>query len=643
MCGLAGFIDKSKNKDAIFFSETLKKMAGLLKHRGPDSSGCWYDLAKGFGVSHARLAILDLSDAGSQPMISESGRYVIAFNGEIYNHLALREQINANETTWSWRGHSDTETLLKAFEIWGIAKTIKRVDGMFAIAVWDRLKSELYLVRDRLGEKPLYYGWQNGVFMFASELKALKAHPGFEGVISEDALFAQMQHNYIPGPQSIYKNIYKLEPSSIVLIDVDGRKVKSEKYWCLDAGGANSNNLDDLGSKRQLEALLLGSINQQVISDVQVGAFLSGGVDSSLIAALMQSVSKMPIKTFSIGFQEDKFNEAPYAKAIAKNLGAEHTELYVSAFDALDVIPRIPAVFDEPFSDPSQIPSYLLAKMTRQHVNVALSGDGGDELFGGYSRYEIAYKIWKRIKNIPLAPRQGISQLIELVPVPIWNVIAAPINFKGERFKNPGDKLLKFSSLLAHKNPMEMYLQLISDWRASDQLVMGAASISPYLASSTKKIELHEYRDAMARLDISTYLTDNILVKVDRTAMANSLETRVPILNHRVVDFAMSLPDGMKYRNGVNKWLLRELLYDYLPRRLVDRPKQGFSIPLAQWLRGPLRDWAENLLSDSRLREQGYLNPDLIRKKWLEHLSGRRNWHNHLWSVLMFQAWLEAQ
>jgi asparagine synthase (glutamine-hydrolysing) len=549
-----------------------------------------------------------------------------------------------------WRGHSDTETLLAGIDVWGLEETLNRCIGMFALALWDKETRSLYLARDRIGEKPLYFGWQRGVFLFGSELKALKAHPAFEGVIDRDAVTIQMRHSYIPAPYSIYRGIQKLLPGHILRIcNLPGRDNElSQAYWsfakCAERGHSSSFSGDDHEAIETLDNLLHSAIAGQMMADVPVGAFLSGGVDSSLVAALMQAQSTRPIKTFSIGFNEAAYNEADHAKAVASHLRTEHTELYVTARNALDLIPRLPTLFDEPFSDSSQIPTFLVAEMARRHVTVSLSGDGGDELFGGYNRYFQTEKWWNRLRKTPKFTRHITSSGLSSIDARYWKNIGKFLAFASSnkvRWSNLATNVGKLSELLLLNDRDSLYRHFMSHWSQFDQVVIGGKE--PSTALTNPPLYRDNFQDQMMILDVLSYLPDDILVKLDRAAMGVSLETRVPLLDHRIVEFAFQLPLPMKVRHGQGKWILRQVLYNYVPRHLIERPKMGFGAPIDHWLRGPLRDWAENLLDESRLRQEGFLNPQPIRQKWTEHLSGKNNWQYHLWDVLTFQSWLECQ
>lgn len=648
MCGLVGFFADNVGgaEDARM---RLVRMADKIVHRGPDDAGYWCDAESGIGLAHRRLSIIDLSPAGHQPMHSSSERYVIAFNGEIYNHLDMRRELEV-KGEGTWRGHSDTETLLAGFDAWGIRETIERTTGMFALAVWDKASRVLTLARDRLGEKPLYYGWQGAgaarVFLFGSELKALKEHREFKAGIDRGALCLLLRHNAIPAPYSIYEGIAKLEPGSMLSLSLDRPEPQIIRYWSLPevarAGvfkrfsGAAELAVD------QLDELLKDAVRQQMMADVPLGAFLSGGIDSSTVVALMQAQSNRPVKTFTIGFEDAGYNEAVHAKAVAMHLGTDHTELYVQPRQARDVIPLLPSLYCEPFSDSSQIPTFLVSQLARQHVTVSLSGDAGDELFAGYNRYQMTDRLWRRLEHIPKPLRSLLAKGITSVSPGGWDRLARFIP-GASGYRVFGDKLHKGAGVLASSSVSELYLGLVSHQSSPESWVMGGQEPPTKLTGHRPVLEGLSSVEQMMALDAITYLPDDILVKVDRAAMGVSLESRVPFLDHRVVEFAWTLPLHYKLRDGQTKWPLRQVLYRYVPKELIERPKMGFGIPLDAWLRGPLRDWAEALLGEARLKQEGYFNPTPIREKWAEHLSGNRNWSHHLWDVLMFQAWQEVQ
>ncbi len=649
MCGLTGFWEPAGVKPE-YAQRVGQAMVSRLLHRGPDDSGIWLDDSAGIVLCHQRLSILDLTEAGHQPMGSPSSRFIIAFNGEIYNHLELRKELNKIDQNISWRGHSDTETLLVGFETWGIEATLKRSTGMFAFALWDRSKRSLYLARDRMGEKPLYYGWQGSVFLFGSELKAIRQHPSFCASVDRDSLALLLRHNYIPTPRSIYKGFFKLLPGNILCLDERKNEPTIRPYWSIKqqaqsgidspyTGGVNE-------AQNELERLLRKSIQSQMIADVPLGAFLSGGVDSSVIVALMQQQSNQPVKTFSIGFLESEYNEAHHAEAVARHIGTDHTDLYVTPTEAMDIIPQLPTLFDEPFSDSSQIPTFLVSKLARQHVTVSLSGDGGDELFGGYNRYLWTMQIWKKLTKFPYPVRLIIARMLTSLSPNHWNVVFKYIERilpSSLRYSDIGSKLHKISDFVSTKSQDDIYLDLVSHWKEPSGVILNSIEPPTIVSDGNECPSFNTFEQKMMYLDLMTYLPDDILVKVDRAAMGVSLETRVPFLDHHLVEYSLGLPISMKIQNGAGKVLLRNILHKYVPQELVDRPKMGFGVPIDSWLRGPLRDWAWNLLSSSRLKEEGFFKPEAVLKKWNEHLSGQRNWQYYLWDVLMFQAWLENE
>ena len=642
MCGIAGFLNNSLHSGDEA-SNILASMSNAIIPRGPDSSGLWLSDDAQVGFSHRRLAIIELSEAGHQPMISESGRYVIVFNGEIYNHLDLRRDLADN---CSWLGCSDTETLLAGFEAWGIENTLQRCIGMFAIAVWDQSNSILTLVRDRLGEKPLYYGWQGHgnqtSFLFGSDLSALRRHPAFEGDINRDAIALFMRYSCIGGAHSIYSGIYKLEPGHLLTVSIASRTPVIRSWWSGAEMAVQGVAEPFYGTPDQivddLESLLSNAIGLQMMADVPLGAFLSGGIDSSTVVALMQAQSSSPVRTFSIGFMEADYNEAEQARLVASHLRTDHTELYVTPQQALEVIPKLPSLYSEPFADPSQIPTFLVSQLARQQVTVSLSGDGGDELFCGYTRYQMTRKLWGKLSYLPYPLRRLLADLITSVPTSMLNKLG-----RLSTWSHLGTKLHKGALLLESGSAADLYKGMVSHWSDSTRIVRGSAEPTTVLTGSGPALPGLDDVERMMALDMLSYLPDDILAKVDRAAMGASLETRAPFLDHRVVKFAWSLPLAYKLRDGETKWPLRQVLYRHVPKALVDRGKMGFSVPLDSWLRGPLREWAEALLSESRLHAEGFLDPIPVRQKWVEHLTGQRNWQHHLWNVLMFQSWLEAQ
>jgi len=651
MCGLVGFSRQS----GIDVERIALLMGQRIAHRGPNSVGVWYEYSAPVVLAHRRLSILDLSDAGHQPMLSACGRYVVAYNGEIYNHLRLREALAAEGKVTSWRGHSDTETLLACVSAWGIEVTLKMLIGMFAIALWDKQEQSLILARDRVGEKPLYWGWAGSTLLFASELKALKEHPAFKSVVDRRALTLLLRHSYIPAPYSIYEGIEKLMPGHFVRIPlratvVEAKNAVSQAYWSMNAavkqGQANPFNGSATDAVDALEKQLGDSIVGQLIADVPLGAFLSGGVDSSTIVALMQLRSTQPVRTFTIGFDETGYNEADHAAAVARHLKTDHTELYVRAQDALAIIPDLSSIYCEPFADSSQIPTFLVSRMARQHVTVALSGDGGDELFGGYNRYLAVRKIWEPLHRMPTPARRLLTRSLRGLSPARWDQLfdaVRPLLPKRLQLSMPGEKARKLADLLLLTHDYDFYRQLTSHWANPESIIVGASEPMTLAADPAAWLQSDTLEHAMMAMDAQTYMTDDILVKVDRAAMANSLETRVPMLDHRVVELAWKMPLEYKIRDGQGKWLLRQVLYRHVPKELIERPKTGFGVPLDSWLRGPLRDWAEELLEESRLIKEGYFHPGPIRKTWEEHLSGKKNWQYRLWNVLMFQAWLAEQ
>lgn len=642
MCGFVGlFSPRFEHKEGI---DTLNLMGEKLRHRGPDSNGVWFDADSGIGFSHQRLAIQDLSEAGHQPMASSSGRFVIAFNGEIYNHLDIREEIVAQKPQCSWRGHSDTETLLTAIELWGVESAIEKSVGMFAFSLWDCQNEELILARDRLGEKPLYYGWAGSSFIFASELSAVRAFPGIKLEINRNAITLLLRHNYIPAPYSIYNGFKKLPPGHINRISFKEKSEKLTQYWSLLETCRKPKEKKYVGNEKlvvdELESILKAAVKEQMISDVSLGAFLSGGVDSSTVVSLMQAESKVPVKTFSIGFHEKEYNEAVHAKAVANHLGTDHTELYVKPEDALAVIPKLVDLYDEPFSDSSQIPTYIVAELAKKHVTVALSGDGGDEIFCGYNRYLMTKNVWRILSKFPLSSRKLMSRLMLKVSIEKWNKINTYLPTK-VKMQNLGDKMHKAAGVVTSESIDELYLGLVSHWPAPENVVLNAKEPLTALTDDSKKPDLEDPTELMMALDSVSYLPDDILVKVDRASMGVSLEGRIPMLNHKVIEFAWKIPMQYKLRDGQSKWCLRELLYRYVPKELIERPKMGFGMPIGDWLRGPLKEWADSLLDEERLKEEGYFDATLVRQMWNEHLDRSRNWQYHLWDILMFQIWFE--
>jgi len=657
MCGITGIFGSLRKEE---LENSVHRMSQSLIHRGPDDKGAWINKKDGVALAHQRLSIIDLSSAGHQPMTSSCGRFVVVFNGEIYNYLQLKEKLNNSKYKQSWKGYSDTEILVSAFSQWGIEKTLNQLTGMFAIAVWDLKSKKLYLIRDRFGEKPLYYGWSNGVFLFGSELKALRAYKGFDNVIDKNVLSLYMQYMYVPSPYSIFKDIYKLEPGCILQIDEKGlfqspkeapfapfnsQGVSIKQWYSLSdiAKSGQKNLIKDEGEAIELlEKTLLESVRSQLITDVPLGAFLSGGVDSSIIVSLMQQLSDHPVKTFTIGFEESAFNEAIYAKEVAKHLGTDHHELYVTANDAYKVIPSLPTLYDEPFADSSQIPTYLVSKLARQHITVSLSGDAGDELFGGYNRYLWGDRIWSRVKWMPQSLRRTLGSSIQKLPPSVWDKVGSLLpNQYG--VASMGDKAHRMAHRLKTVNSSdEMYFSLVTEgYREEDLVINDRLILETKLNNCNIVSGISESEQRMMLWDSLTYLPDDILTKVDRAAMGVSLETRIPFLDHRVAELAWRLPLDMKIKNGEGKWPLRQVLYKHVPKELIERPKAGFAIPVGQWIRGPLREWADSLLDETRIQHDGYFDPKLVSQLWEQHLSGRYDWTPRLWAILMFQAWLD--
>ena len=644
MCGFAGFLDRAGFADG---EAVLRRMADRIAHRGPDSDGYWVDGEAGIALAHRRLAIIDLSPAGHQPMASHDGRFVMSYNGEIYNHLDLRRELEAKGPI-KWRGHSDTETLLQGFSAWGVLGTLERANGMFALALWDRAGRKLFLARDRMGEKPLYYGIQGKTLLFGSELKALRQHPAWQGGVNRDALALFLRHNYVPGPYSIFDGIQKLPPAHYLEIGVDDAALPpSVAYWDIATKAKAGRDNPFMGSAPEsvdaLEALLLDAVGMRMAADVPLGAFLSGGYDSSTIVALMQHQSARPVKTFSIGFSEAEYDEAHHAKRVAKHLGTDHTELYVTPQDALDQIPILPHHWDEPFADSSQIPTLLVSRLARSQVTVSLSGDGGDELFCGYTRYAQGYDIWRRLGRLPGGVRKLAAAMLRMTPA---DLIDGAMKFAPQRLRKMavGDRMLKLADVLNVERADDFYRSLVSHSKNPSALVPGAHEPRTILTEPDPDWPSDgDFRDRMMYLDMRSYLPDDILVKVDRASMAVSLESRVPLLDHRVVEFALALPLSYKLRGGEAKWPLRQLLYRHVPREMMERPKMGFGVPIEHWLRGPLRSWADDLLAPDRLRRDGYFDAEAVARLWSDTRSGRRRLHYHVWDVLMFQAWLDSQ
>lgn len=644
MCGIAGIWAKTPRTE---IATVARNMSNLIVHRGPDSGDVWHDNDPAIALAHRRLAIIDLSEAGRQPMHSASGRYVVVFNGEIYNHLDIRKEIEEISADAGWNGHSDTETIVSALDAWGLEGMLRRLNGMFAIAIWDRKLRQLHLARDRMGEKPLYYGKVGNAFVFGSELKALKAVPGWEGRVNRDVLALYLRHNCVPAPHSIYEGIYKLASAHCVTIsDITADLPEPVPYWSLedafDSGAQNQLQGDAESASDELEKLLLDAVGIRMMADVPLGAFLSGGIDSSLIVSLMQAQANKPIKTFSIGFEEAGFNEAVFAKEVAAHLQTDHTEHYFSFKDAQDAIPSLPKMWDEPFADSSQIPTYFVSKIAREQVIVALSGDAGDELFCGYNRYNMGYNVWNKLKLLPKPARHAISKTVLRIPSGSIDSVFSNLP-RRIRYLGAGDRAHKLAEVLRLTDHERFYLHLVSHFKDPNSVVLDGEEPKTLFDRRDDWPDRKDMRDQMMYADLKTYLPDDILTKVDRASMAVSLEARVPFLDHRVVEFAQRFPVAWKTHNGQSKWPLRNILYKYVDRKLIERPKMGFGIPLAEWLRGPLAEWAEDLLNPSALRNDGFFDEKTITDLWSRHKSGVSNAHYYIWDILMFQAWLRNE
>ena len=637
MCGIAGVVRWRLDQQGAI---AVGKMVDALIHRGPDDGAVWSDAECGVSLGHRRLSILELSAHGSQPMLSDNERFVIVFNGEIYNFNELRQKLTDAEPKRIWRGHSDTEVLLAAINAWGVKITLESLVGMFAFAVWDKVTKTITLARDRMGEKPLYYGVIDDRFVFSSELKAIKAAFGDKLRIDRHALAKFVRYGYVPAPDSIYEGIRKLEPAHYITASSASAVRIPVSYWSLPKAGALKDELSLATDQEVIDVVgerLSGAVKLQMVADVPLGAFLSGGVDSSLIVSLMQSQSTSNINTYTIGFHEPEFDEAPYAKSIAAHLGTNHTAFYLSADDAVSIIPSLPEIYDEPFADSSQLPTILVSRLTKQHVSVALSGDGGDELFAGYPRYQITADLWARIEKLPLPARRIMAYFLRSLSSKGWDSVCSILP-GNTRAKINGRRIYRMTELLASENLAQMYSGLMSQWQPTDNIVLG---IEPHAANVVSWTQADNYIEEMRRWDVSQYLPDDLLVKVDRGAMSASLETRAPLLDHRVVEVAFSLSSDQLIKNGCGKWPLRELLKRYVPTSFFDRPKAGFSIPLAQWLRGPLKEWAAGLLAEERIQREGYFDCQKIRLAWQQHQNGTYDRSLHLWNILMFQSWLE--
>ncbi|MFG6665198.1 asparagine synthase (glutamine-hydrolyzing) [Sulfitobacter sp. 916] len=640
MCGFAGFL----SPDFTNGERLIEAMTRKIAHRGPDSEGSWLDAGAGIALGHRRLAILEISPAGQQPMKAESGRYVLVFNGEIYNHMDLREDLERAGHAPLWRGHSDTETLVAGFDAWGVGQTITRTIGMFAFAVWDRKERTLTLGRDRMGEKPLYYGWQgegtSRTFLFGSELQALKAHPSCRLKVNRGAVVQFMRYGHVSGGQAIYEDLHRLEPGCIAEVSVRQPDVAITSYWSAAAAvGQPRTTKSPVDTVDALDALLRNAVQRQMLADVPLGAFLSGGIDSSLIVGLMQAQSERPIQTYTVGFNEPRYNEAEFAAGVSNYLGTEHTELYVSDAELRDVVPMLPEIYDEPFADASQIPTYLVSKLAKGSISVALSGDGGDELFCGYDRYRQGADLMRRLNGVPRTFLSAASAAAQAIPTSVWDKMLAPLREVPAGKEPNGQWMHRMADYVASGSLEDLHQQLVSRWRRPEEVVPHGKEPPSLLRTLAPPRGGESDAERMMLLDLISTLPDGILTKVDRAAMHVSLETRAPLLDHRVVEFAGRLPMSMKLQSNQSKWALRQVLYRYVPAELIERPKMGFEVPVGIWLRGPLREWAEDLLQPRHLSNSGFLNVHMVRQTWAEHLSGRFNWGLQLWHVLMFLAW----
>jgi asparagine synthase (glutamine-hydrolysing) len=651
MCGIAGLVEADAGSSCDHLVATARAMADALEHRGPDDAGAWADAAAGVALGHRRLSIVDLSQEGHQPMASASGRYALTYNGEIYNFRDLRGELERRGVRF--RGHSDTEVLLAGVEAWGLTDTLRRANGMFAFALWDRTTRELHLVRDRLGEKPLYYGWAGRAFLFGSELRALRRYPNFDAKIDRRAVALFLRYNCVPAPYSIYEGVWKLPPACTLTVPLPlapGWLPEPELYWSLrDAAEHGARNRSPASASElteELDALLLDAVKMRTYADVPVGAFLSGGIDSSTVVALMQRDRATPVRTFTIGFAERAYDESTDAEEVAAHLGTDHVTMRVTAADALDAIPRLPHVFDEPFSDPSQLPTLLLSELTRRQVTVSLSGDGGDELFGGYNRHTWSQRVHRATSLVPTAALRAAGGAISRVSARRWDTFferMEPVLGRRLRVRTPGTKVHKLAQVLTAPDMASMYATLVSHWQEPEQVALGSVEPLVLQRDSSRWPALPNPVEQMMFVDAASYLPDDILAKVDRAAMAVSLETRVPFLDHRVVEFSWRVPLRHKIKDGQGKWLLRQVLRKYVPDALIDRPKMGFGMPIGEWLRGPLRDWAEELLRPERLANEGLLDAGAVRQVFDAHQRGAADRQYELWDVLMFQAWLETQ
>ena len=640
MCGVAGIWDRRQMRAPAAVAAMVEAMTETLRHRGPDEGAVFTDVGARLALGHRRLSIVELSAAGAQPMISSCGRFVISYNGEVYNATELRPELEAAGRRF--RGHCDTEVIVEGAAVWGVEPTIRRLIGMFVIALWDRRERVLYLIRDRLGIKPLYWANFEDRIIFGSELKALRADTGWTPALDRDSLAAYLRFAYVPAPHTIYRGVRKLPPGSVLTVRERGAP-EIASFWSLaDVARSGQSARLDISEEEvttRLDVLLRDAIGRRMVADVPLGAFLSGGIDSSTVVALMQAQSPRPVRSFSIGFRDPGYDEAPHAAEVARHLGTDHTELYISPDHALSVIPNLATIYDEPFADSSQIPTFLVSEMTRRHVTVALSGDGGDELFGGYTRYFHGRTLWRVVRRVPQPARGLAAAGMRAVSPSAWSAVGTviPESIRPAHF---GAKMRKLAGVLAGEpEPSLLYRQLVSQWADPENIVIGGAEPDGPLDDRRVKELVPDFIERMQYLDTVTYLPDDSLTKVDRASMAVSLEARVPLLDHRVVAFSWMLPSAMKGADGVGKRMLRRVLNRYVPQELIKRPKMGFAVPIGDWLRGPLRTWAEPLLDERRLAAEGIFDPEPIVKRWREHLAGAHDWHDSLWAVLMFQAW----
>ena len=650
MCGISGLILPGLTGQGDKLASLARRMADTLAHRGPDDSGVYADPDAGVGLGHRRLAILDLSEAGAQPMHSATGRFVLVHNGEIYNFLELRRELEQSDAPLPpWRGDSDTEVMLAAFETWGVEPALTRFTGMFAFALWDRKNRVLHLARDRMGEKPLYYGLTNNGLAFASELKALRALPDFSPELDTGSLALFLRYQYVPEPRSIYKNAFKLRPGHLLTVRADNpTNLNPHPYWSLraavHAGLSDPFTGSETEAAEQLETLLGNAVQNQMLSDVPLGSLLSGGIDSSLVTALMQARSDKPVKTFTIGFENQAYDESGDAKKVAEHLRTDHTELTVTPQHVLDLVDRLPDIYDEPFADASQLPTRMVAELTRHHVTVCLTGDGGDETFGGYNRHLWAPAVWNRIAPLPAPLRRLAAGAMHLLTPAAYDALFRTLNPvlpQAARVRTPGNKAHKLADALTANSPENLYKQICSTW--PDPAALLPHVTEPETAPDQPETwpRLTDFTRRMQYLDSVTYLPGDVLQKVDRATMHVALESRSPYLDHHVVEFAWRLPKSMLLQQKQGKQILRRILHKYVPQTLVERPKMGFGIPIDQWLRGPLRNWAAHLLDADRLKQQGLVNPEPVQKQLRDHLAGRRDNQYRLWNMLMFQAWYE--